>query len=215
MFNDLVNAIQNIVDPINGLMSITEYTAFGGKKYEQYIQHKIIRQLNINYECEISHLERRFDIVEREGNNFRNVCEVGHERSRQGFRALINKLFFDYIKNYQYQNFTPVSYSVLFFSIDNVNHIVSANDMMKQIQSLFGEINAPISDAKDTDGYNFGKIIVINRIENIENVRQIYDNNNWILDYIVDNEKYPKGERGRKWPKHSILRGEIDPWGNF
>jgi hypothetical protein len=215
MFNDLVNAIQNIVDPINGLMSIREYTAFGGKKYEHYIQHKILCQLNNNFVSEIHHLNRRFDIVEKTGNIFRNVCEVGHERSRQGFSALINKLFFDYIKNYQYQNFTPVSYAVLFFSIDDVNHLADAQGMMLRIQNLFGINNAPIYDAIDNNGHNFGKIIVINRIENIEEVRQVYNNNNWILDYIVDNESYPKGKKSRRWPKHSILRGEIYPWGNF
>jgi hypothetical protein len=200
MFNDLVNAVQNIVDPINGLMSIADYTAFGGKKYEHYIQHKILCQLNNNFVSEIHHLNRRFDIVEKAGNNFMNVCEVGHERSNQGDllnisrtnikkNGLVNKLFFDYIKNYQYQNFTPVSYAVLFFSIVNVSHLANAEGMMLTIQNLYGEGRAKKLDAQNINQQIFGKIIIIDAINSLDEVRILYQNNINIQQYVKPIEK--------------------------
>jgi hypothetical protein len=142
------------------------------------------------------------------------VCEIGHEKSSRGYHltkkgrpnnmGLINKLFFDYIKNYKYKGLVPESYVYLYFSLEGNADLTAANNLITTIISLYPKGHT----LKNFDLFHeeilCGKILVIDHINNIEDVRKLYKDNEYIHNYVNPVE--------RGWNKHKILVGEENPW---
>jgi hypothetical protein len=224
MLNILVEAIKEVIKKkdFKPYWKGGKYEDYFAKKLHEYLLEKKIIEYPHN-SCYNGFSERKFDLRwSNEGKNI--VCEVGHEKSTRGNLnrvykknktkekndGIINKLFFDYIKNYQFKGLIPTSYAILFFSIEKELDNDGAKNLMNLIYNIFSPKCSEIIEFKRANEL-LGLILVVDKINNFDEVRNIIKNNKNLLNYIKDNEKYPKG-KGLKWPKHNILKGVIKPW---
>jgi hypothetical protein len=216
MFNDLIEATARLINS-NTLIPKAEYPK---KEYELYLEKELLQCLNLLFDNKYKRQRtysspnglpnRIFDIsrVTLAGIQVEEVCEVGHERSNQEYSGLINKFFFDHIKNFQFEGFRPKSYTWLFFTIDNQNHLDNANNMFDLIaNSLNGRLFAKFDVVKN--GITFGKIIVIDKMNDIGEVRNVWNTNrDNLFSNIIALEEYG----GFIWNKLGILDGICQPW---
>ena len=120
--------------------------------------------------------------------------------------GLINKLFFDYIKNYRYQNkgFFPKSYVYLYFSCEPQYDLKATFDLMTTIIGIYplGHKITPFTVVRK--GVLYGIILIIDRLNDLSEVRDLYRRNPHIHCYVNPIED--------GWEKHKILMDIKDPW---
>ena len=216
MYNDLIRATKKILK--DGSFRPYIRAKFStSHQFEVYFNRALLEQMGST--CTRNSVEgygrRLFDLKKF---NFSTsnwmVCEIGHEKSSRGYlltkrkkpnkMGLINKLFFDYIKNYQYKDFEPESYAILYFSLEANSSPTDADNLIETIIKLY-----PIGHAIKTikvihNKILCGKILIIDHLNNIDDVRDLYNRNKHILQYINPIEN--------GWNKHEILMGKENPW---
>jgi hypothetical protein len=207
MFNELVAAINEVINDQNFHLFEEE------DQFEVYFTNMVYTRLGNNFTRNAipGHGARLFDIKRHINDNNWEVCEIGHQRSNYGYLdrvpGLVNKILFDYIKNYQFIDLNITSYAVLYFTMEQGHNVLLTHGMFNTIINLFPNKNIAMLPL-ERNGVLRAKILVVGGIFNINEVREIYQGNLDILQNLVTQH-----ENG--WPKHQILMGEINPWDNF
>lgn len=210
MFQDLITATNKI---INSRFKPYNTTLYGtSRQFEVYLNNLLMKQLGAQYtRNSVSGFGRRlFDIkIHDPAKSQWKVCEIGHERSSRDYlntpkgrinkMGLINKLFFDYIKNYKYPKLVPISFAYLYFSFENDVNIVAANNLFQEITNMLPHNHNYHQQDVIINKVQKGIILIIDGFTNFNNIRDMYQNNPQIHQYVNPIE--------RGWYKHEILMG--------
>jgi len=214
MFQDLVTATQKILQ--NNFAPYDPQRFGRSSQFELYINDLLLDVLGFSKGSIENFNSRKFDIKKHnKSGNYWEVCEIGHEISNRGYLAklngklnnmgLINKLFFDYIKNYQYKLLVPKSYAYLYFSLENNVNLMELNKLISAIINIYPNSHAIKQiDVLNNQQVVKGKILIIDGLNSINDVRNLYQTNPNIQQYVKPIE--------RGWDKHEILMGLKNPW---
>ncbi len=215
MIDKLYDAVKRMIDNPD-FVPYSEGKYSTGRQFELYINKLIVENLGSDLYTRNSikgYGKRRFDIKINVGNKW-NVCEIGHQKSSNGYLhnvpGLVNKLIFDYIKNYQYDELNITSFAILYFTLESGYNENSTEEMLKFIENLFPK-DYCVRLIVTKNNVPKGKVLLINGLKSLKDVRKLYYKNSNLLSYIKDFEN----SNGKKWPKHQILKGEVNPWDNF
>lgn len=188
MFNELVAAtIRMIQDP--NFVPYNQNIYNRTNQFELYINKIIIQNLG-NHLYSRNTIPgnggRRFDIKRNYGDVWK-VCEIGHNKSTQGYLenvpGLLNKIFDGYKQNYQNTNLNIHSYTLLYFTIEIPYDIDRMNAMFNAIMNLFPNKNIarlPVIHENELKG----QILIIDNIIDIDEAIEIYQLNPQIHQYI-------------------------------
>jgi hypothetical protein len=187
MFNELVAATISVInaDDFFFFFQVDGYENYFTNRLHSFLFQNGLIEFNPNTAFQ-GFGGRRFDLRWIE-NGQRIVCEVGHQHSNNGYLnnipGLLNKLFSDYKLNYQFEGLAPISYQILYFSLLPNYNLYHTNTMINLIISLLPHKNIariPIIRNNILKGH----ILVIDRIENENEVIEIYRNNPNIHLYL-------------------------------
>lgn len=217
MFDNLVEATYQIIQEQNFHPFVINFGNVHGQGFEVYwntlIRNKLIEMgvQNINPVNRIvqGHGPRQFDLAWYQDNQW-SVCEFGHERSGRGYlegiagpnnMGLINKWFFDYCRNYYQPNIplNPYSYTYLYFSFENQVDIDQVDNLFALIENTLPENHNSQPIEVILGNIPVGRIIIIDCFHGFEQIRQMYQENQNIHDYVNPVEV--------NWNKHQLLMG--------
>lgn len=216
MFQELVNATVNMINVPNFIpYHPDDYDNV--QQFELYLNNLLLLNLGNAYSrnSEPGFGRRKFDL-KRYDHTYGCwlVCEIGHEKSSRGYlnspggnpnkMGLINKLFFDYVKNYRFLQMTPRSYAILYFSLELGFNLNAVNALFNTIKGLYPRShNFWDYYFNNAGSIPCGRILIIDCLIDLNSVRSIYQANPHIHQYINPIE--------RGLNKHNILMGIQNP----
>jgi hypothetical protein len=188
MFNELVAATIGMIQDPN-FVPYNQNIYNRENQFELYINNLIIQNLGNNLYSRNTipgNGGRRFDIKRNYGDVWR-VCEIGHNKSTNGYLenvpGLLNKIFDGYIQNYRNTILNIESYTLLYFSLEEGYDINSTNHMFETIMNLFPNKNRellPVIFANELKGM----ILIIDSVENEEEAINIFRQNPHVHQYL-------------------------------
>jgi hypothetical protein len=187
MFNELVDATLRMIQNPN-FVPYHPLIYHQGNHFEPYINRLLIDQLGPNFlHGNIpGNGPRQFDI-KRQINDIWEVCEIGHQKSSNGYLqnipGLMNKIFDQYRMNYSgnLQNIT--SYTLLYFTLEPQYIINEVNTMFNTMMNLFPNKNIarlPVIHENELKG----QILIIDSVENEQEAINIYRQNPHVHQYL-------------------------------
>lgn len=216
VYEELIKAVEEILKD-GRFMPYNKSIFSTSRQYELHLNNVLLEYLGSTYSRNSvkPYGRRKFDLKIIDPNMGElMVCEIGHEKSSRGYlykangkpnnMGLINKLFFDYIKNYRYEGLSPLSYAFLYFSVEKSAIRPLVEQLIDTIINLYPTHHATHSFYVFHNEELTGKILVIDQLSNIDQVRNLYKSNPQIWKFVKPNE--------RGWEKEKILMGIKDPW---
>jgi len=190
-------------DPYNGQKNYFRGLPNGAtiNQFEVYWNMLLIANLNAKYSRNsiIGFEHRRFDLKRKNGRIW-EVMEFGHEKSSRGYlnnnkgepnnQGLVNKLFFDYLKNYQFLScnpcLNPKSYAYLYFTLEDNGNRKEMDKLFKYIRSLYPTGHRIKIHNVSKNNIMVGRIMIIDFLRTLRDVKKIYKKHRKnLINYIA------------------------------